>query len=127
MHQHFIQQTYQLARRAVQNGNHPFGALLQIDGEVVLTQMNQVITSGDVTGHAELELVRKASVAFKHEELTRAVLYTSTEPCAMCSGAIFWSGIGTVVYGCSAKKLANQRNASKHWNTIYCFLNVVIN
>ena len=88
-----------VARRARANGNHPFGAVLADQGgNLLLAAENTVVTSSDVTGHAETNLVRLASVAYSADQLQDLVLYTSTEPCAMCSGAIFWSGIGSVVY-----------------------------
>jgi tRNA(Arg) A34 adenosine deaminase TadA len=88
-----------LARSARLNGNHPFGALLaDRRGRVLLTAENTVVTTSDATGHAETNLVRLASAAYSADQLEELTLYTSTEPCAMCSGAIFWSGIGSVVY-----------------------------
>ncbi len=104
-HKAYIKRTYQLAKSAQEKGNHPFGALLVIDNSVVLTAENSVITDHDVTKHAELNLVSKATQELNPEGLSQSVLYTSTEPCAMCTGAIFWAGISTIVYGCSAGML----------------------
>ena len=88
-----------VARRARDKGNHPFGALLVDEhGVVLLDAENTVNTEHDCTGHAETNLVRLASRRFDRAVLERCTLYTSTEPCAMCSGAIHWSGIGRVVY-----------------------------
>ena len=88
-----------IAAQARANGNHPFGALLaDAQGQVLLTAENTVVTNSDATGHAETNLVRLASARYSVAELEATVLYTSTEPCAMCSGAIFWSGIGGVTY-----------------------------
>ncbi|WP_244871582.1 nucleoside deaminase [Catellatospora sp. TT07R-123] len=88
-----------VAAQARAHGNHPFGALLaDSTGTVLLTAENTVVTGRDVTGHAETNLVRLASAAYPAAELNALTLFTSTEPCAMCSGAIFWSGIGSVVY-----------------------------
>ncbi len=96
-----------LARRARQNGNHPFGALLvDTDRSIVLEAENTVLTEGDCTNHAELNLVRAASRAFDEEALQRCTLYASTEPCAMCAGAIYWSGIGRVVFALSGAALS---------------------
>jgi tRNA(Arg) A34 adenosine deaminase TadA len=96
----------ELARRSREKGNHPFGSLLvDTSGDVVLEAENTVVTGLDVTGHAELNLVRAASKEFDVEALRRSTLYTSTEPCAMCSGAIYWSGIGRVVYALSSEQL----------------------
>ncbi len=88
-----------IAAQSRANGSHPFGALLaDADGRVLLTAQNTVVTDSDATGHAETNLVRLASARYSVAELGAMVLYTSTEPCAMCSGAIFWSGIGGVTY-----------------------------
>jgi tRNA(Arg) A34 adenosine deaminase TadA len=88
-----------IARLARDHGNHPFGALLaDAAGDVLLTAENTVVTDSDATGHAETNLVRLASGRFSTGELAAMTLYSSAEPCAMCSGAIYWSGIGAVVY-----------------------------
>ena len=105
-HRGFIEQAIELANQAKGNGNHPFGALLVQDGEVVLTAVNTVNTQNDITHHAELNLVSAASRQFSASELAEMTLYTSTEPCAMCAGAIYWAGIRKVVYGCSANKVS---------------------
>ena len=105
-HEQFIRQSYELAQAAVSRGNHPFGALLVKEGEVILAAENTVITDHDVTRHAELNLVSLASQQFDAAALAQCTLYTSTEPCAMCAGAIFWAGIPTVVFGCSAIALS---------------------
>ena len=89
----FISKTYQLAKNTQAKGNHPFGALLAVDGKIILTAEHTVITDSDATRHAELNLVSKATQALDSETLERSTLYTSTEPCAMCAGAIFWAGI----------------------------------
>ncbi len=104
-HEPFVRQCYDLARQAAANGDHPFGALLVKNGEVVLTAVNTVHSNRDVTQHAELNLVSQAGRLLGYKALSTCTLYTSTEPCAMCTGAIFWAGISTLVYGCSAKSL----------------------
>ena len=96
----------ELAQRSREKGNHPFGSVLvDTTGVVVLEAENTVVTGHDVTGHAELNLVRAASMEFDLEGLGRSTLYTSTEPCAMCSAAIYWSGIGRVVFALSSEQL----------------------
>ena len=97
----------EVAQRAREHGNHPFGAILvNENGQVLLQAENTVITDSDCTGHAETNLMRLASQHFPTEKLAACTLYTSTEPCAMCSGAIYWSGVGAVVYACSAPRMA---------------------
>ena len=91
-----------LARRAREHGNHPFGAVLvDDDNQVRLQAENTVNTGRDCTGHAETNLARLATQHFSPEQLARYTLYSSTEPCAMCAGAIYWSQIGRVVYALS--------------------------
>jgi tRNA(Arg) A34 adenosine deaminase TadA len=96
----------ELAARARARGNHPFGALLvDASGEVVLEAENTVVTERDCTGHAETNLMRMASARFDPEFLEHCTLYTSTEPCAMCAGAIYWGNVRRVVFALSQAEL----------------------
>jgi len=92
----------EVAQIAREHGNHPFGAILVDENDQVLLQAeNSVVTGKDCTGHAETNLMRFASQNFSPEELAKCTLYTSTEPCAMCAGAIYWGNVGHVVYALS--------------------------
>src|SRR5262245_26547007 len=92
----------ELARMSRAKGNHPFGSVLaDASGRMVLESENTAVTD-DLTGHAEFKVVRAACRQFDFATLERATLYSSTEPCVMCSGAIYWSGIGRVVYALGA-------------------------
>jgi tRNA(Arg) A34 adenosine deaminase TadA len=104
-HEPFILRCYALAREAVANGNHPFGALLVKGGQIILTAVNTVHSDKDETRHAEINLMAEAGRRFSADELAQCTLYTSTEPCAMCTGAIYAAGIPTIVFGCSAEAL----------------------
>jgi tRNA(Arg) A34 adenosine deaminase TadA len=87
-------------------GNHPFGSVLVgPDGDIVLEAENTVVTERDVTGHAETNLVREAFRTIDPDVLGAHTLYTSCEPCAMCSGAIYWAGVGRVVFALSESGL----------------------
>ena len=112
MHDDLIKRCYALAKSAVEHGNHPFGALLWKDGEVLMEAENTVVTEKDATGHAELNLVRMASKRLDPEMLNGSTLYTSTEPCIMCQGSIYWAGIPRIVYGVSGSSLAALQNGS---------------
>ena len=76
------------------------------DGRVV-EGLNTVVTRRDPTGHAETNVVREAAARLDAGELAASTLYTSTEPCAMCAGAIYWSGIRRVVFALSEASLAD--------------------
>ena len=90
------------AQAARDHGNHPFGAILvDENNEVLLEAENSVVTEHDCTGHAETNLMRFASQRFPPEKLELCTLYTSTEPCAMCAGAIHWGNVRRVVYALS--------------------------
>lgn len=103
---HYLRLALQVAQRARDHGNHPFGALLVDEAnQVLLEAENTVNTEHDCTGHAETNLVRMASKAFPAEKLEKCTLYTSTEPCAMCAGAIHWGKIGRIVFALSEESL----------------------
>jgi len=88
-----------IARQAREHGNHPFGAVLvDEDNRVLLQAENTVVTGRDCTGHAEINLMRLATQHLSLEQLAHCTLYTSTEACAMCAGAIHWGNVRRVVY-----------------------------
>jgi tRNA(Arg) A34 adenosine deaminase TadA len=92
----------EIAQAAREHGNHPFGAILVDENNQMLLQAeNTVFTDQDCTGHAETNLMRLASQHYPPEKLASCTLYTSTEPCAMCAGAIHWGNIRRVVFALS--------------------------
>lgn len=107
----FMARAYELARNAVAHGNEPFGALLVKDGKILFENENSIFTSRDLTQHAETGLVSKATPLFDAATLAASTLYTSTEPCNMCCGAIRWAGCRRMVYGTSASQLTAVINA----------------
>ncbi len=87
-------------------GQHPFGALLaDAQGRVLMEATNGFHPHGDGTAHAERLLATRACIELPAEARAAATLYSSAEPCAMCAGAIYWAGIGRVVYGLSESRL----------------------
>lgn len=102
----YLRRAYAVARRALDHGNHPFGCVLVgPGGEVLLEEENGFQPSRDMTAHAERLLATRASQAWRPGFLAGCTLYTSAEPCAMCSGALYWAGVGRVVYGLSERRL----------------------
>ena len=100
-----LRTSFEVARRAVVAGNHPFGAVLaDQEGQILLEAENTVVTTDDITGHAETNLVRMIRKDSLGSALESSTLYASGEPCAMCSGAIYWGNIGRVVYGLSQER-----------------------
>ena len=108
-HLYYLRRANEIAKNSREHGNTPFGALLvDKDGNILLEQENIEITTKDCTGHAETSLMRRASQKYTKEFLKECTLYTTFEPCAMCSGAIYWGNVGNVVYGLTEKELLNQ-------------------
>ena len=103
----FLRRAIELAREARAAGRHPFGSLIvDARGAVVVESHNNAVRpSGDPTQHAELLACAAAANLISEAELALCTLYTSTEPCAMCAGAIYWTGIGRVVYALAEKGL----------------------
>jgi len=102
----YLRKAIEVSKKSREGGNHPFGAILVgPEGDVLMEAENSVNSEGDCTGHAETNLVRKASKAYDRDFLAQCCLYSSAEPCAMCSGAIYWSGIGKVAYALSEEGL----------------------
>jgi tRNA(Arg) A34 adenosine deaminase TadA len=101
-----LRQAIAVGRRAKSNGNHPFGAILaDANGDVLIESENGFLPSHDATAHAERLLATAACTRFSAEALAAATVYSSAEPCAMCAGAIYWAGVGRLVYGLSEKRL----------------------
>jgi tRNA(Arg) A34 adenosine deaminase TadA len=88
----------ELARLSAERGNHPFGCVITLGGELLVESENFVITDLDPTGHAEIAAIRKACQARGSLDLSGCTLYTSCEPCWMCSTAIRRTGISRVVF-----------------------------
>ncbi|MEO8317791.1 MAG: nucleoside deaminase, partial [Bradyrhizobium sp.] len=95
-----------VARRALTHGNHPFGAILVDEHRNVLLEAeNAYMPAHDGTAHAERLLATMACTTIAPDILRAATLYSSAEPCAMCAGAMYWAGIGRLVYALSEHRL----------------------
>lgn len=103
----FLRQTFALANQTKQQGLHPFAAIVVNEqGEVVVQAGNNSLPpTGDPTRHAEIVAAGLAAKKLTLAQMKQCTLYTNAEPCAMCAGAIYWAGIGKVVYGISEVEL----------------------
>jgi tRNA(Arg) A34 adenosine deaminase TadA len=102
----FLRRSFAVARRSLAHGNHPFGAILvDAKANVLLEAENGYMPDHDGTAHAERLLATQACTTLGADVLKDATLYSSAEPCAMCAGAIYWAGIGRLVYGLSEHRL----------------------
>ncbi len=106
----FMAQAVELSRQAVLHGNEPFGAVLVKDGKVVFENENQIYSANDPTFHAETGLLRRFVKDTGVTDLSEYTLYSSCEPCFMCSGAMVWLKLGRLVFGASNEDLAGLLN-----------------
>lgn len=105
-HASHMGRAFELAREAVSRGNRPFGSVLVADDEIIMVDSYRVETADDLRRHPELHLATRAWRELSREARARTVMYTSTEPCAMCAGGIRRAGLGRVVFSVSGEELA---------------------
>jgi guanine deaminase len=94
----FLRKAIEIAALGIKKGGGPFGAVISKNGKIIAGSNNKVVLNSDPTAHAEILAIREAAGLLKTHDLGGCVLYASCEPCPMCLGAIYWSGINKVVY-----------------------------
>lgn len=102
-----LRQSIALSDQSRARGRHPFAALVaDAAGNIIASAGNNSMPpEGDPTQHAELVAAAQAARVLPSAQLADCTLYTSAEPCCMCAGAVYWTGIGRVVYALSEHKL----------------------
>ncbi|WP_180928252.1 nucleoside deaminase [Streptomyces sp. AJS327] len=105
----YLHRTLELAWEAVREGNAPFGAVL-VDATGTLRGEggNRATSDDDLCAHAETEVARRAVRTMTPAELRGSTLYSSAEPCAMCAAALFWAGVGRVVFATGVGEMADM-------------------
>ncbi len=104
----------EVARRSRAKGNTPFGAVLvDPDGNIIMEQGNAEKDLHDATAHAERMLASRASQKYSKDFLWKCTLYSTFEPCCMCTGAIYWANIGRIVYGLTEETLLELTGADE--------------
>lgn len=108
----YMERAIQLAYEAKASGDTPFGSLLVDDkGNILMEDRNTQIIENDITAHPELKIAKRAAAKYDVNFLKKCSMYNSAEPCTMCTGAIYWSGIGRIVFGISKKRLHEINNS----------------
>ena len=100
----WMERALEQARRALQSGEVPVGALIVKDGEVLGAGHNRNLLDRDPTAHAEIVALRQAAAHLGNHRLTGCTMYATIEPCAMCAGALIHARIGRLVFGASDPK-----------------------
>jgi guanine deaminase len=105
-HKKFMREAVRLAKESVGAGGGPFGAVVVKDGHIIARGMNRVTIGNDPTAHGEIVAIREACRQLGSFQLEGCVLYTSSEPCPMCLGAIYWARPAEVYFACSREDAA---------------------
>jgi tRNA(adenine34) deaminase len=105
----YMKQALKEAQRAFEEEEVPVGAVVVLNNKIIARGYNQVEKLNDPTAHAEIIALTSAFNYLGSKYLPDARLYVTVEPCLMCAGALYWSKIGTVIYGASDEKNGHQR------------------
>lgn len=106
---YFMRQALCEARRAFDEEEVPVGAVVVMQNRIIGKGYNQVEKLNDSTAHAEILALTAAFSFLNSKYLPDATLYVTLEPCLMCSGALYWSKIGRIVFGASDDKNSYRR------------------
>ncbi len=99
-------------------GKNGIGCVIVRDGEVIGEGCNEVEQRHDATAHAEIVSMRRAGEKTQCQELRGAVLYTTLQPCGMCSMASIWAKIGRIVFGAGRDDVHAQYFEDRHLDTV---------
>src|SRR6185437_8832249 len=114
----YLRRAIDIADAAVTAGDDPYGSLLTgPQGTILIEDHNTVRRDNDITAHPELKLARWAARELDPDTAARTTMYTSCQPCGMCSGAIVRSGLGRVVYALSTEQ-ATELNPGSDWPAV---------
>jgi len=103
-HEYFMRKALQEAEIALDEGEIPVGAVVVSGGQIIAKAHNQTERLNDITAHAEMLAITAAANNLGGKYLTDCTLYVTLEPCVMCAGALYWSQVGTLVFGASDLK-----------------------
>lgn len=106
---HFMQQALKEAQKALEKGEVPIGAVVVMNDLIIGRGHNQVELLNDCTAHAEMLALTAAFNYLGGKYLMDATIYITLEPCVMCSGALYWSKIGRIVYAAADEKNGYRR------------------
>lgn len=110
MNEHWMKRCLQLGREALITGNSPVGSVIIKEGQVIGAGREAGKSKNDITCHAEIEAIRDA-IRRGHSDFTRAILYTTHEPCIMCSYVIRHHRIAEVVMGLEVAEIGGYTSA----------------
>ena len=100
------------------DGASPIGCVIVLDGQVIAAGHNEVGIQHDPTAHAEIVAIRRACAERGNEDLRGAILYSTLQPCGMCTMASIWAHIGRIVYGAGREDVHRMYFEDRHLDTM---------
>ena len=97
--------------------NTPIAAIIVLDGRVLAARCNETAETNDATAHAEIVTIRAAGAEFGNMELRGATLYSTLQPCGMCTMALIWAKVGRIVYGAGRDDVHRMYFEDRHLST----------
>ncbi len=107
--EHFMREAMKEAQQAFNEGEIPVGAVVVCQNRIIARGYNQTEKLNDVTAHAEMIAITAAANYLGAKYLVDCTLYVTLEPCIMCSGALFWSQVGRIVFAATDPKRGFSR------------------
>jgi tRNA(Arg) A34 adenosine deaminase TadA len=121
--QKFMKAAIEEAIKSRENGDYAIGAVIVLNGEILVRATNRSKIEKDATQHSEVVAIRKASQKLNSRYLENCILYTTHEPCPMCAAAAFWAKLAGIVFGAKMEDMADYsiKNGSEEykWRTIH--------
>lgn len=113
--EYFMMQALKQAKKAFEEDEVPVGAVVVVNEKIIARGYNMMEKLSDPTAHAEMIALTAAFHALGSKYLTEATLYVTVEPCLMCTGALYWSKIGKIVWGADDEKNGYKVFTGSHW------------
>lgn len=118
-HEVFMRRAIELARNAPQkDGAAPIGCVIVRDGQIIGEGSNEVGPQCDPTAHAEIVSIRRACERLGSPDLSNTTLYSTLQPCGMCSMASIWAKVGTIVFGAERHQVHKMYFEDRHFDTM---------
>jgi len=117
--EHFMREAIRVAtEHGTDPSLSPIGCVIMLHGEILAARRNQVKEHHDAAAHAEIEAIRAAGARFENGELRGATLYTTLQPCGMCTMASIWSKVGRIVFGAGREDVHRMYFEARHIDTL---------
>ena len=118
MHERFMRLAIEQAKLGVARGGGEIGCVITKDGELVESGYNEEEIVHDPTAHGEIVTIRKLCKRLQSRRIPGYTVYSTLQPCGMCTVACIWAGVTTIVYGATRKDVSSVYFDERHNDTI---------